>query len=156
MSACETDNGGCDPLTTCTDDGTGASTCSLCPDGYTGSGDTQCEDIDGCASGPCYPGVECVDTPAAEDAAPFGSYTCGDCPPGLEGSGEGPGGCTDIDSCATDPPPCYVHATDPSLSVTCTDLPAPETGAVCGACPVGFKVRPCHAPFSGIALHSKS
>nr|XP_042712626.1 von Willebrand factor D and EGF domain-containing protein isoform X3 [Chrysemys picta bellii] len=38
------------------------------------------EDIDECASKPCFPGVFCFNT--------FGSYYCGPCPKGLHGDGE--------------------------------------------------------------------
>lgn len=38
---CDDDNGGCDPLTTCTSSG-GVPTCGPCPAGYTGTGATGC------------------------------------------------------------------------------------------------------------------
>ncbi|KAM5187284.1 von Willebrand factor D and EGF domain-containing protein [Callospermophilus lateralis] len=38
------------------------------------------EDADECASGPCFPGVECFNT--------FGSYHCGSCPKGFYGDGK--------------------------------------------------------------------
>ena len=38
---CLTNNGGCDPLTACTNAG-GGRTCSACPTGYNGTGDTAC------------------------------------------------------------------------------------------------------------------
>jgi hypothetical protein len=51
---CGSDNGGCDPLTTCSSDG-GARVCGACPDQYTGTGET------GCVPKPCTgaPGVDC-------------------------------------------------------------------------------------------------
>ena len=78
------ENGGCDPLTTCTDNGSGGSTCGACPagGGYSGDGDSGCVDIDGCANSPCFAGVTCTDVPA-----PGTGYTCGKCPIGYEGDG---------------------------------------------------------------------
>jgi hypothetical protein len=51
---CGSDNGGCDPLTTCSSEG-GARVCGACPDQYTGTGET------GCVPKPCTgaPGVDC-------------------------------------------------------------------------------------------------
>jgi hypothetical protein len=38
---CDTDNGGCDPLATCTANGTGRA-CGTCPSGYAGTGESGC------------------------------------------------------------------------------------------------------------------
>lgn len=56
--------------------------CGSCPPGYEGTG-ISCEDIDGCATGPCFDGVACEDV-----AAPNDGYSCGDCPDDFEGDGE--------------------------------------------------------------------
>ena len=74
ISSCEKNNGGCDPSTQCSDDGAGGSSCGACPthtNGYfpwvAGStGTTGCVDFDACADNPCFPGVECRDTPAVD------------------------------------------------------------------------------------------
>lgn len=47
IDECETDNGGCDELTSCTNI-SGGRTCGACPSGYTGDGATGCTDIDEC------------------------------------------------------------------------------------------------------------
>ena len=66
---------------------------------------------------PCFEGVECVEAGDGQ--------RCGECPAGLEGDGVS---CEDIDGCAGNP--CFT-------GVTCTDVPAPDTGFTCGPCPVG-------------------
>uniref|UniRef100_A0A672FVR7 Si:dkey-30e9.7 n=1 Tax=Salarias fasciatus TaxID=181472 RepID=A0A672FVR7_SALFA len=52
----------------------------VCPLGMTGKGRTCREDINECVSQPCFPGVECSNTP--------GSFTCGPCPQGHRGDGK--------------------------------------------------------------------
>eukprot|EP00854_Cymbomonas_tetramitiformis_P024953 gene24953-biopygen25795 len=80
---CSVNNGNCDPLTSCTDNlATGYGECGPCPAGYDGNGSTTCADTDGCQQAPCFPGVECVDTPAPGDGR-----TCGSCPDGYRGDG---------------------------------------------------------------------
>ncbi|KAK3254864.1 hypothetical protein CYMTET_35938 [Cymbomonas tetramitiformis] len=80
---CDTSNGNCDPLASCTDNlATGYAECGPCPAGYSGTGDTVCVDADGCALEPCFPGVECADV-----AAPGEGRTCGSCPEGYRGDG---------------------------------------------------------------------
>jgi len=54
VSECETDNGGCDPLTACSLDSDGV-VCGPCPEHYTGSGD-----------------AECVPEPRCDPSKPFG------------------------------------------------------------------------------------
>jgi hypothetical protein len=130
-----------------------------CDTGWTG---TYCDqDIDGCASGPCFPGVSCTDVPA-----PGTGFTCGACPTGYEGDGAT---CTNLDACQSNPcvngtcvdqpPPgtgysCTCSsgwegalcdqdidgcAGDPcSGGVECVDVPAPGTGYTCGGCPPGY------------------
>ncbi len=79
----------------------------------------QCDTADACAANPCFSDeVTCTNT--AE------GYICGACPSGLEGDGES---CSEADGCASNP--CFA-------GVTCTDVPAPGTGATCGPCPTGF------------------
>ena len=55
----------------------GGYTCGDCPSGLEGDGET-CQEIDGCADSPCYPGVECTDVMVCRGAhksqSPVGSY----------------------------------------------------------------------------------
>jgi hypothetical protein len=117
QNQCAIDNGGCDPLTTCTGTAT-EHVCGPCPAGYTGDGATGCTDIDECATeqDDCVGLLSCVNQP--------GSFTCV-CPPGYRQFG---GSCDDIDECQTNNGDC-----DP-LTV-CTNVPGSRT---CGACPSGF------------------
>ncbi|NLT33004.1 MAG: hypothetical protein GXX81_06165, partial [Acidobacteria bacterium] len=75
INECLVNNGGCDPLTTCTNT-PGGRTCGACPAGYTGSGLAGCVDINECLvdNGGCDPLTTCTNTP--------GGRTCGDCPRG--------------------------------------------------------------------------
>jgi hypothetical protein len=118
--ACDVDNGGCDPLTVCTNLPEGRS-CGPCPTGYSGTGETGCIDINECDvdNGGCDPLTVCTNLP--------GSRTCGVCPAGYEGAGET--GCIDINECDVDNGGC-----DP-LTV-CANLPG---GRTCGACPRGYE-----------------
>lgn len=79
IDECAIGNGGCDPLTACTNTLSGR-TCGACPAGYTGNGETGCTDIDGCDPNPCGDagdtGAVCHDV-----AAPGVGNTC-DCSPG--------------------------------------------------------------------------
>ncbi len=115
---CATNNGGCDPLVTCTEGPTGP-VCGECPSGYTGTGDTSCEDIDECATnnGGCDAMTTCTNT--------SGSRQCGLCPYGYAGNGDT--SCGDIDECEIDNGGC-----DPLVACTNT-----EGGFTCGACPEG-------------------
>lgn len=73
VGLCTTDNGGCDPLTTCSDASDGGVTCGACPNGYSGDGLSGCEDIDECTSiDPNCGGKECLNTE--------GGYLCVDPP----------------------------------------------------------------------------
>lgn len=60
---CGTNNGGCDPLVTCTNDGL-VPRCGACPKGYRGSGVTGCTDIDECATNTagCAATATCANT----------------------------------------------------------------------------------------------
>ncbi|HEY3451068.1 MAG TPA: EGF domain-containing protein [Myxococcales bacterium] len=120
VDECPTNNGGCDPLTTCTNT-VGSRTCGACPAGYTGTGALGCTDIDECLvdNGGCDPRSTCTNTP--------GSRTCGPCPKGyteLAGAG-----CVDVDECQD------AHGGCDPLS-TCTNTPGSH---YCGPCPLGYK-----------------
>lgn len=119
VDECTSGNGGCDPLTTCTNT-LGGRTCGACPSGYTGAGESGCVDIDECAAGNggCDVLTVCTNTQ--------GARTCGACPSGYTGSGET--GCTDIDECASGNGGCD--------SITLC-LNAAGTYA-CGPCPAGY------------------
>jgi hypothetical protein len=120
VNECATNNGGCDPLTSCTNTA-GSRTCGACPSGYNGTGATGCTDINECATnnGGCDPLTTCTNTPP-------GSRTCGACPSGYNGTGAT--GCTDINECATNNGGC-----DPLTS--CTNTPGSRN---CGPCPAGY------------------
>ncbi|MBH24084.1 MAG: hypothetical protein CMH57_06465 [Myxococcales bacterium] len=119
INECETDNGGCDPLSQCTNT-EGARTCGACPEGYTGDGEAGCVDIDECVTdnGGCDALTMCTNTE--------GGRTCGDCPEGYSGDGEA--GCVDVDECLVDNGGC-------DALTTCTNTPG---GSSCGPCPSGF------------------
>ncbi|KAK3249808.1 hypothetical protein CYMTET_40779, partial [Cymbomonas tetramitiformis] len=120
-SQCASNNGGCDLSTTCTQGGDGdSSKCGACPEGMSGTGDTMCKEIDGCASAPCFDGVECTDI----DAPGVGAV-CGECPDGFIGDGR----TCEIDPCRSGP--C---SQDPLTS--CTALVG--GGYICGPCPSGY------------------
>ena len=70
-----------------------------------------------CQSDTCSPYATCSD---------IGGDTACECGPGYEGDGIL---CEDIDGCAANP--C-------AEGVACNDIPAPDTGFVCGACPPGY------------------
>ncbi len=88
VDECATDNGGCDPLTSCTNTA-GSRTCGACPAGYSGDGEVGCTDVDECAAdhGGCDPLTSCTNT--------IGSRTCGPCPADHTGTGES--GCVRIE-----------------------------------------------------------
>jgi len=120
---CETGNGGCDPLTSCTNDG-GTPMCGPCPGGYTGTGNTACTDVNECETdnGGCsnVPPVTCTNS--------AGSSGCGSCPTFYTGNGMT---CTDVNECQTNNGGC-----DTSPPVACTNLVgAPPS---CGPCPAGY------------------
>ncbi|KAK3233868.1 hypothetical protein CYMTET_55843 [Cymbomonas tetramitiformis] len=92
---------------------------TACPAGYTGTMDTACIDLDGCAVKPCFPGVDCLDV-----AAPGVGFVCSDCPSGYWGSGV----YCDLDACLQDPAPC-------SPLVSCSSTPGGFYS--CSACPSG-------------------
>jgi hypothetical protein len=75
VNECMTNNGSCDPLTTCTNT-PGGRTCGSCPPGFSGTGETGCTLIQYCASNPCQHGAACFEA--------SGTYAC-DCPPGITG-----------------------------------------------------------------------
>ncbi len=117
---CDIDNGGCDPLTSCSVVGDEL-LCGVCPLGYTGDGYVGCEDIDECAEpdrGGCDPEAPCTNTE--------GGFRCGDCPEGFTGGGDV--GCQDINECADNRGGC-------DAQVDCTNTPGSR---VCGDCPSGY------------------
>ncbi|KAK3253170.1 hypothetical protein CYMTET_37562 [Cymbomonas tetramitiformis] len=125
IDECETNNGGCHALTSCTNT-PGGRLCGDCPIGFTGSGYSKCYNSTQCAEdyGGCDPLVECVDTSQGP--------RCGACPAGYKGDGYL--GCVDIDGCLEST--CFP-------GVPCEDIPAEEdgihgTGHRCGACSTGM------------------
>ena len=109
----------CDPLAGCVNT-PGSFHCGVCPVGFSGSGDTQCRDIDECTTnnGGCDARTTCANV--------VGGRVCGACPAGFEGSGAS--GCVDIDECSRTRGNC-------NAIVTCTNTPGAFT---CGACPAGY------------------
>ena len=114
FNECLTDNGGCDPVTTCTDTSPGR-ICGDCPAvGYTGTGETGCFDINECLTnnGGCDVLTTCSNS--------VGGFTCGACPSGYTGTGAT--GCTNLDECTQTMPPCDLNAVclDSVGSFSCT------------------------------------
>jgi hypothetical protein len=131
IDECMTNNGGCDPLTTCVNR-PGSVACGDCPSGYDGNGSTGCSDINECSSG----AHDCDNSPAAACSNTPGSFDCR-CPTGYEGSGHGTSGCSDInecndgtDDCDTSPAATCVN-TGGSFNCTC---PSGYTGSGHGSC----------------------
>ena len=130
VNECAVGNGGCDPLTTCTNTD-GGFTCGPCPPStHKGSGLTGCKPLTACAvnNGGCDPLTTCAATGG-------NSVTCGSCPSGGGYTGDGNTGCVDVDGCAVSPFPCFE-------GVECVDVPAGDgtgVGHTCGACPAGYK-----------------
>eukprot|EP00854_Cymbomonas_tetramitiformis_P018334 gene18334-biopygen18921 len=121
--SCADANGGCDKLTLCEEanDG-GAVQCGDCPDGTTGTGETACKEINGCASSPCFDHTMCSDIPA-----PGVGAACESCPEGYLGDGRT---CL-LDKCTADARQCSV--TPP---VPCTNLH--DGDVLCARCPPGY------------------
>ncbi|MBI2893199.1 MAG: hypothetical protein HYY06_06570 [Deltaproteobacteria bacterium] len=119
IDQCLTNNGGCDPLVSCTMTASGRR-CGPCPEGYSGSGETGCVDIDECLTdnGGCDPRVACENT--------SGGRRCG--PPRRGYSNRGVREIADVDECLTNNGGC-----DPL--VACTNTP---DGRRCGPCPAGY------------------
>ncbi|KAK3255032.1 hypothetical protein CYMTET_35767 [Cymbomonas tetramitiformis] len=112
-------NGGCDPLTVCTNL-LGGRECSTCPDGYVGNGASGCVRWCPDNNGGCDALTTCTEMVD-------GTTDCSACPTGYEGTGST--ACIDLDRCAAQP--CFP-------GVTCTDEPAPGLGYACGDCPDGY------------------
>jgi cysteine-rich repeat protein len=136
--SCSVENGGCDPLTTCSIAG-GSVTCGACPSGYDGDGVAGCVDIDECIAGTdgCDPLVTCTNMP--------GGYTCGDCPMGTMGGGAT--GCIPIPLPPTADDQALFTDEDVAVSITLTGadpegamllfnvLTSPSSGALSGIAP---------------------
>ncbi|MEO1174312.1 MAG: calcium-binding EGF-like domain-containing protein, partial [Myxococcota bacterium] len=80
-NVCLEDNGGCDPLVSCTPTPNSTRICGTCPRGYRTNGNgVQCLDIDECegegGGNNCDPLAPCVNLP--------GGFECGECPPETE------------------------------------------------------------------------
>lgn len=119
VDPCTVDNGGCDPLTSCTSNGEAVS-CGACPSGYSGTGDTQCENIDECAAEP--PPCSASDLRTCVDAP--GTYSC-NC---QSGYAEDAGGqCADVDECAS-----------PETCDRLTECSNTVGGYSCSECPDGY------------------
>lgn len=111
VGLCDTDNGGCDQLTTCTEDG-GVVTCGACPEGYTGTGADGCDDIDECATDNGGCAVTCNNTP--------GGFECSLCPEGFDDvNGDGTQ-CVDIDECQTNNGGCDHTCTNSEGGFACS------------------------------------
>jgi len=121
VDQCQSNNGGCDALTTCTPNGASV-ICGPCPPGYSGDGVTGCSDIDECATdnGGCDELTSCTNVD--------GGRSCGDCPLGYTGNGET--GCVLSDLCGLQPCEHGGTCTEQSSSYTCT-CPVGNPGANC-------------------------
>jgi alpha-tubulin suppressor-like RCC1 family protein len=75
IDECAVENGGCDPLTQCTNQ-PGTRTCGACPQGYSGNGEVGCTPAVACNPNPCQRGANCFEEGS--------SYVC-DCPSGTFG-----------------------------------------------------------------------
>nr|XP_032817931.1 mucin-4-like isoform X1 [Petromyzon marinus] len=93
-----------------------------CSDGYTGQ---FCdENLDACATNPCYPGINCTDLPP-----PSLGYKCAPCPAGYTGDGEN---CLDIDECNVTSP-CGGHGicSNSPGSFSCSCFPGYRDPPIC-------------------------
>nr|XP_022299294.1 uncharacterized protein LOC111108065 [Crassostrea virginica] len=101
-----------------------------CLVGYDG---TYCEnDMDGCASGPCFPGVDCKDVLARDLKTTPAGFTCGSCPSHLVGNGIT---CSDKDECVVNkPPPCQQTCTNIANGYVCSCSAGYTLGADLSSC----------------------
>jgi len=127
LMGCALDNGGCDALAECTD-GSSGPVCGACPDGYSGTGDTECLDVDECTTdnGGCDDLATCTNS--------AGDRTCGICPLGYTGTGDT--ACLDVDECTDDTDGCdpTVECNNTAGSFTCGDCPTGYTGGGATGC----------------------
>jgi MYXO-CTERM domain-containing protein len=113
VDECAEGNGGCDPVTACTNT-IGSRTCGACPDGYSGDGESGCIDDDECMLGThdCDANATCTNVP--------GTFGCA-CDPGYTGDGTS---CADDDECTLGTDDCDANAsctnTPGSFGCTCT------------------------------------
>jgi cubilin len=152
INECESNNGGCDPLTICTNT-PGNFTCGDCPSGYVGSARLGCTGAPSFAPcdcrclAPCFNlfaalgsswvcGTdinECLVSNGACDSRVNctnvpGTRVCGACPAGF--SGNGYDGCRDVNECAVGNGGCdwITNCTNTVGSRLCDDCPAGYTG----------------------------
>ncbi|KAK3262228.1 hypothetical protein CYMTET_28902, partial [Cymbomonas tetramitiformis] len=102
-----------------------------------GTGETACVEIDGCALAPCFPGVECTDI-----SAPGVGAVCSACPKGYLGDGRS---CY-ADVCSADPPPCSVVP-----AVPCATIDGGETSISSARLPLNLRALPSHFHFARLA-----
>ncbi|MDE1816507.1 MAG: hypothetical protein KGI11_08120 [Thaumarchaeota archaeon] len=116
---CATNNGGCDPLQTCTNT-FGAHVCGPCPSGYTENSSGRCILLNVCGTnnGGCSPLVTCTNLGN-------GQRICGPCPTGFTGNGTS---CTPINACTV----TKNGGCDPLTKC----IPSGNS-RVCGSCPAG-------------------
>jgi hypothetical protein len=163
VNECLANNGGCHPLSVCTNT-PGSRSCSACPSGYTGNG----RGASGCvgeshgsvllcaacyayarlrswtdrnecltSNGGCSAKSKCTNTP--------GSRVCGPCAAGYRGNGLGTTGCIGTinlrlgfphSACFADVNECLTNNGGCHPLSVCTNTAGNRT---CGACPAGFR-----------------
>ncbi|MFC1670742.1 calcium-binding EGF-like domain-containing protein [Spirochaetota bacterium] len=104
---CSVENGGCDPLTSCSDEG-GVVVCGNCPTGYSGTGNEGCVDINECSvsNGGCE--QNCTNLDGNFSCSCFSGYTLN-----IDGFN-----CDGGDPCQSGGPLNEVY--DPCVAAVCT------------------------------------